>query len=105
MADLVCIAIPARLIKAFSSDGWSEGTAVAANAEISSCDDLSHFETAMAAASLGQSEASLAPRGVTQYVEQQSRVSRSLDRFCACVTRNFAERHGGCVICAFGRCV
>lgn len=104
MADLVCIAIPGCSIKAFESHGWSEGTATAANAEISACNHLSHFETAMAAASLGQSEASLAPRGVTQYVEQQSRVSRPLDRFRALVTRNFAQRHGAGVICASGRC-
>lgn len=105
MADHVCIAIPARSIKAFASDGWSQGTAVAANVENSACDDLSHFETAMAAAGLGQSEASLAPRGVTQYVEQQSRVSRPLDRFRARVTRNFVQRQGDCVICACGQCV
>lgn len=105
MADHVCIAILARSIKAFASYGWCQGTAVAANFENSWCDDLSPFETAMAAASLGQSEASLAPRRITQYVEQQSRVSRLLDRFRGRVTRNFGQQYGGCVICAFRLCV
>lgn len=104
MADLVCNAISARLIKVFPSTGWSESTTAVSRGKISVCSDLSHFETDMAAASLGQSEGSLAPRRVTQYVEQQSCVPRCLDRFRVCVTRDFAERHDGGVICAYRQC-
>ncbi|KAK8757505.1 hypothetical protein V5799_004860 [Amblyomma americanum] len=104
MADLVCIAIPARLIKVFPSAGWSESTTAVSRRKISVCGDLSHFETDMAAASLGQSEGSLAPRRVTQYVVQQTCVPRCLERFRTCVTRDFAEWHNGGVICAYRQC-
>lgn len=105
MADRCRITIPLWLIKAFPSIECSEGMVGVTPTAIIVRRDLSHFETVMAAARLGQSEASLAPRGVTQYVEQQSCVPRQLDRCYASVACNFANRRGVGVICASRQCV